>query len=84
LNIDVTLSMMDEFNQRKRLPLVTCPHHEWWVVRCKSKNGHIKKMSLKVVGVRAQNVLHHYRLKLQHGWGGGLYVAFTRLIVSGL
>ena len=46
VNIDVTLSMMDEFNQGKWLNLVTCPEwspmYEWRVVRCKSKTGQVK------------------------------------------
>ena len=29
----------------------------WWVVRCRSKNGHLKDMCLIEIGLCAQNVL---------------------------
>ena len=49
--------------------LTWTPIFESYVVRCGSKNGHQKDMSLKEIGLHAQNMLTILGSKVNMIWG---------------
>ena len=49
--------------------LIMTPILEWYVIWCGSKNGYQKDMSLKEIGLRAQNMITILGSISQHNWG---------------
>ena len=69
IEMDEMVTKVDVLKSNK--VLIWTPVFEWYVARCRSKNGHQKDMRIKEIGLRAQNMptILGSRLNRQHNWG---------------